>query len=179
MGTLLVLFAKVGLAGLPSVGGEARMIRVRLFPQHSSVVHLDQVDFSGKNRTFFVDRVEFPVGEQLSHPSLGNLGYKTDFGMELSGKFDLPQAGNWLFEVASDDGFALKIDGVLVGERRSDGAQEKTVLKTPLASGRHEILLTYFQGFGPMGLTVKCKRDDSPAWHVLGKKTGDCRFLKQ
>ena len=177
MGAFLVLIAKVCSVGLPSVGSEDRTICVRLFPQHSAVTGLDQIDFSDGHRTFFIDRIEFPFGEQLGHPSLGGLAYKNDFAMELTGAFEVGSAATYLFEVASDDGFSLKIDGALVGEHRSDRPEGKTVLRAPLSPGRHTMAVSYFQGYGPLGLIVRYKKENSAVWHILGTRTDEFHFL--
>jgi hypothetical protein len=78
---------------------------------------------------------------------IGVSGMKEQFGMVFTGKISAPKAGNYVFEIASDDGAR-----VLVGKQKAiehdglHGAQlKKNTLK--LEAGEHDLRVEYF-GYG-------------------------------
>ncbi len=80
------------------------------------------------------------------------------FAVDLDGAFDVDHAGVFQFRLTSDDGARLFIDGALVIDndgyhtlRGAEGAAE-------LTAGPHRIAVPYWQGPGPMALTLEVAR---------------------
>jgi hypothetical protein len=78
---------------------------------------------------------------------IGVSGMKEQFGMVFTGKLNAPKAGNYVFEIASDDGARVLIDGKKAVEHDGlHGAQlKKGTLK--LEAGEHDLRVEYF-GYG-------------------------------
>ena len=72
---------------------------------------------------------------------------KEQFGMVFTGYLDVPKSGEYVFEIASDDGGRLTIDGKKVIEHDGlHGAQLKKG-SVKLEAGKRDILVEYF-GYG-------------------------------
>jgi azurin len=75
--------------------------------------------------------------------------YKNEFGLVFTGKLDAPKDGEYFFQVASDDGGRISIDGKRVVEH--DGIHPAGTIhegKVKLKKGTHEFRLEYFQAAG-------------------------------
>ena len=75
--------------------------------------------------------------------------YKNEFGLVFTGKLDAPKDGEYFFQVASDDGGRISIDGKSVVE--NDGIHPASAIregKVKLKKGSHDFRLEYFQGTG-------------------------------
>lgn len=72
---------------------------------------------------------------------------KEQFGMVFTGKLNAPKAGEYVFEIASDDGARIKVgDKIAIEHDGLHGAQLKKG-KIELTEGEHEIRVDYF-GYG-------------------------------
>lgn len=77
--------------------------------------------------------------------------YKNQFGLVFTGKLDAPEDGEYNFQIASDDGSRLAIDGKIVV--MNNGIHPSNVIregKTKLKKGTHDFSLEYFQAAGQM-----------------------------
>ncbi len=79
------------------------------------------------------------------------------FGFVFTGTLKVPADGTYVFELDSDDGSRLTVDGKLVVEHDgTHGTGSPKVAKATLKQGRVPIRLDYFQGpTGSKGLVVK------------------------
>ncbi len=102
-----------------------------------------------------VDVLNLSADQRFAHPRLGHLGYGEQFFMDMETRFRTTRDADFLFEVASDDGFALHIDGRLICNHSGSRAMISQVCKAPLPAGDHSLQLAYYQGAGPAGLTVR------------------------
>jgi hypothetical protein len=68
------------------------------------------------------------------------------FGVDYYGKFYVTKAGDYLFELQSDDGARLEIDDHLLIDLDGIHAVERQTAATALTSGWHSIHVPYFQG---------------------------------
>ncbi len=87
--------------------------------------------------------------------------YKNEFGLVFTGKLDAPKDGMYFFQLASDDGGRISMDGKPVVE--SDGIHPASPIregKVKLTKGAHEFRLEYFQAAGQAELFA--------AWHGPG-----------
>lgn len=73
---------------------------------------------------------------------------KDDFAIQFSTKLNIPESGEYLFEIISDDGSALYIDGVKIID--NDGSHSASAAKTTveLEKGIHSIRVDYFDDHG-------------------------------
>ena len=78
---------------------------------------------------------------------IGVSGMKEQFGMVFTGKLNAPKAGDYVFEIASDDGARVLVGGKKAIEHDGlHGAQlKKGTLK--LEAGEHDLRVEYF-GYG-------------------------------
>lgn len=75
--------------------------------------------------------------------------YKNEFGLVFTGKLDAPKKGSYQFNLASDDGSRLFVDGKRIVD--DDGIHPTSSIKSGkvnLQSGPHEIRVEYFQATG-------------------------------
>lgn len=107
-----------------------------------------------------VDSIDFPESHILEHPSLGNLGYQSNFFLEATTMMSVNKAGDYRFRVTSDDGFRLKIDNKTVCEHPQPRAMLSTECRMTLAKKTYRFELLYYQAAGQMGLSVEYFMDD-------------------
>ncbi len=75
--------------------------------------------------------------------------YKNEFGLVFTGRLDAPKDGEYFFQIASDDGGRISIDGKQVVE--NDGIHPASPIregKVKLKNGTHDFRLEYFQAAG-------------------------------
>ena len=75
--------------------------------------------------------------------------YKNEFGLVFTGKLDAPKDGEYFFQLASDDGGRISLDGKQVVD--NDGIHPASTIregKARLKKGAHEFRLEYFQAAG-------------------------------
>ena len=73
-----------------------------------------------------------------------NFGSSGDFGVVFTGKVNAPRAGQYLFEMASDDGARILIDGKMVVEHDGQHAPQRKTDSIKLTAGDHPIRVGYF-----------------------------------
>ncbi|MCC6933872.1 MAG: hypothetical protein IT292_11590 [Deltaproteobacteria bacterium] len=125
-----------------------------------------------------IDVLSFDQGEELYHPSLGDLGFKHNFFIDVTGKFDVIQGGRYHFRVSSDDGYRLTIDGQVQGEFLKDRSYNTDKFEVNLSKGRHAFKVEYFQRYSQLGLEVAYKRVEDKKFTLVGKDTEFLRFLR-
>jgi azurin len=74
--------------------------------------------------------------------------YKNQYGLVFTGKLEVPENGDYTFQIASDDGARLSIDGQKVIE--ADGIHPSDLKEAgkKLNKGHHDFRLEYFQAEG-------------------------------
>ncbi len=70
----------------------------------------------------------------------------TWFGVDYYGEFFIPKAGEYGFELQSDDGSRLEIDNQLIIENDGVHTAQAKGAHVTLAAGRHTVHVPYFQG---------------------------------
>ena len=106
--------------------------------------------------------------------------YKNEFGLVFTGKLDVPKDGEYFFQVASDDGARILVDGKQVVE--NDGIHPASTIregKVRLKKGAHEFRLEYFQAAGgaelfaawrgPDFVTTPLSKLEHPNWKSASK----------
>lgn len=77
---------------------------------------------------------------------------------EITGEFLADAAGDYTFEIESDDGLELWLDGTLAAKDAwVNGSSQPTVVTVPLAAGWHPIRIAFYQGDGGIGFRIRVK----------------------
>lgn len=139
------------------------------------IEHLNQprnIEFS---KTVPLDKLDLSRGNRFAHPELGDVGFKENFFAEVEAEFQLEQSGDYGFLVASDDGFALEIDGEELCSFTKNRPMETEACRVDLEAGKHSFKLRYYQGVGHAGLKVQYTRKGEAGLHWFGE---DSEYLK-
>ncbi len=125
---------------------------------------------------FKIPDIDFPEGDVLVHPKLGNLGFKSDFFLDFNTGMRILREGEYTLGVFSDDGFQLWIDGTLLGEFPDNRPYSSNEYKIYLKPGEYAYHLYYFQGFGRLGLKAYYQSPGEKKIHLIGENSGYVRF---
>lgn len=82
------------------------------------------------------------------------------FALVYEGFYDIKKSGKYVFQLVSDDGSKLYIDGNLIVDNDTKGITRKRSSEKYLAKGFHKIRLEYFDKFDRHRLTVLVKGPD-------------------
>lgn len=138
---------------------------------------LDQPRRPLRQFTVWVDVLDLHRDGRLQHPRLGDLGRGEQVYIDLDVTIEVEQTASYRFEVGSDDGFALAIDGQRLCAYTGDRAFTPQTCTTLLLQGQHRLQLSYFQAGGPAGLQVRFARAEETQWHWLGSSAAGLRIL--
>lgn len=123
----------------------------------------------------------FPNGRDVGADTLteeagANGNFNTDaeddfFGMEAHGYLYVPQAGDWSFDVRSDDGFELDMGEGLIPVMIDDnwqGPTDTTVTVTIPQAGYYPYLLTWFQGPATAECELSAEAPGASSYTLVG-----------
>ena len=167
--SVALLGAAVGMAMLMTPPRVDAVLRLDITHNAEPIQHLDQARAVRDQRTVWIDRLDLAEGGQFRHRQLGQLGPGEQFFVDLELRLRNPESRLIHFEVESDDGFALEIDGERLcafTAQRGLSAQRCPVL---LSEGEHSLRLSYFQAGGPAGLRVRHGPSEEGPWVFLGE----------
>jgi hypothetical protein len=113
----------------------------------------------------------------LFDPANGGSGFgdREDFAIRSTGQIKITRAGMIWFNVNSDDGFSLMVDGVEIGAAGNRGRTD-SVVSTELTAGLHEVELVHWERNGGGGcslLVYRAPSEEQPAgvdaesWQLL------------
>ena len=127
-------------------------------------------------REVMIDRLNLFQKNRFSHPKLGNVAtYSDDFFVDVSHTITVKKADTYRFILGSDDGFSINIDGKLLCEFAADRPYSAQPCLVFLSEGKHQVQISYFQGYGNSGFTVEYARgDEKPRW--FGDDSKDVKF---
>jgi len=137
--------------------------------QNSALHSIYQQRSLKSSKTLYIDTIAFASGKVLSHPLYGNTRFTNNFFIDASSEFEVTSNQRFYFDIFSDDGFLLKIDGKKVCEFIGDRAYKKSSCSIDLYAGKHFLSLSYFQGGGPLGLTVFYRAHQDSKWRTYGE----------
>lgn len=126
-----------------------------------------------------ITTIDFPQGDHFKHSTLGGFGVRNDFFVEFTTMMRVGKEGKYIFKVSSDDGFRFLVGSTMIGEFVKDRAYQENIYKIALTRGDHQLILEYFQGYGPLGLRAYYQREGDLQWFFIGEDSGSIRFLKQ
>ena len=125
-----------------------------------------------------VREIDFPQGRMLESPQYGKLGYTTNFFLDFRVDAEVKKAGLYRFEIRSDDGFRLKIDGRTVCQHPGNRPMSVTACDVRLRPGRIRLDLSYFQGGGPLGLEARVRAPGGKKSFFIGEDTDHIVYRK-
>lgn len=76
------------------------------------------------------------------------------YGLKYSGSFTVPQAARYAFNLTSDDGSSLSIDGETIVLNDSSHAPRMVSASVDLEAGEHQAVIHFFQGGGGASLRL-------------------------
>ena len=129
-------------------------VKATLVKQNGSITTIDTPRNPSSTKVFYFDNINFENSTSLIHKSMGPLGYSNDFFIDFEAKMDVLEEKTYTFEVSSDDGFRLWIDDQQLAEWLGDRPVSSTPATVHLTRGRHNFRMSYFQGYGNLGLKV-------------------------
>ena len=151
--TLLVGMAIVVSIVPPGfLSSSGKLMNVTIEHQKKDIAHIDQTRETFATDTFYIDTIDFPAGNTLRHEKLGDYDFSRNFFVRIEGQMVVNTPGEYRMIVASDDGFRLEIDGQRISQHTNDRPMAETVTNVRLEKGKHSFVVSWFQGFGQLGL---------------------------
>lgn len=96
------------------------------------------------------------VTERRGYPGFPGLRNRFEwFGVDFGGSFVVSQAGLYHFRLTSDDGSRLYVDAALAIDNDGFHVTRSAESAVYLEAGTHSIGVPYWQGPGPMALTLE------------------------
>ena len=152
------------------------VVKLIISKNRVSITNIYQARDIEFTREVMIDRLNLLDKSRFSHPKLGNIAtYSDDCFVDVNHTIDVKKAGNYRFLVGSDDGFSLSIDGKKICEHLGDRPYTVQPCLIQLSEGKHQVYISYFQGFGNSGFTVQYARnDEKPRW--FGEDSANVKF---
>ncbi len=156
----------------------SNIIHMKLLCNRGEINSLEERREIYKERDFYLDYINFPLGLYLKDSLLGEI---TDCNRNLFLEFDLSfkvkNSGIYVFKVLSDDGFRIVInDKTIIQDNKKREFKEKTVEKYLKAKKEYKMKVYYFQSEGLLGLKIKYRKKDKKDYHFLGIDSKDIKF---
>lgn len=145
------------------------VIKLVISKNRTTIAHIHQPRDIELTKEAYVDKLDLAVGNGFRHAKLGELGYASDYFVDINHEINVRKEGQYHFSVSSDDGFSLSIDGKLLCEHVRDRPLTTQGCPVRLTVGIHQVKLIYFQGFGNAGLRVEYANTDNHSFHVFGE----------
>jgi len=105
------------------------------------------------NGAVFVDQLDIPR-QPFSGGFAGITDRSTWFAIRYDGHFEASTPGDYAFELISDDGSKLFIDGNLVVDNDGAHTSQSKTGNVNLGAGKHKIRVDYFQATGAIELRL-------------------------
>ena len=174
--SVLLLGATLLMAALMWPPRVRPVLQLELERNALPIQHLDQERVVIARSRIAVDVLDLAAGGRLRHRRLGVLGYGENFFLDLRTTLVLDSARVLHFEVESDDGFALEIEGRRICAFTGQRGLVAQRCRAFLEAGEHLLHLSYFQAGGPAGLRVRHAASDGGPWALLGEDTAWLRL---
>jgi len=149
---------------------------LRVFQQKGRILNLDSQRDIEKEIRETIDVINFANRKSLKHISLGELPFEKNFFTEIEGNFTVNTADKYKFNVASDDGFRLFIDGVKIAEIVNGRIFSASTYIVDLPIGIHTFKLLHFQAEGKVGLQLRYKAASAPKYALFGADSKEMTF---
>ncbi len=96
----------------------------------------------------------------------GNIPYTDEYSLRMTGYLNIPTSGTYGFELSSDDGSKLWVDGTLVIDHDGTHAFSAQAGQIDLTSGQTSIQIEYFENTGVQGLELRWQQPGQ-AWDIV------------
>lgn len=153
------------------------VISLKLSKNKDQIKSIDQTRDITLTKEMMIDVVNLAEKNHFSHPVLGVLGWGENFFADIETTFMVKKEGRYRFEVGSDDGFELKIDDKRLCIFKGDRPFKKRICSVKLDAGKHRLHLSYFQGYGNAGLTLKYTDSPSNSLRFWGKASNFIEYV--
>ena len=153
-----------------------QVIKVVISKNSSSIGNIYQPRNVSNTKEVMVDKLDLLYKGRFGHAKLGNIADASDdFFVDVDHTISVSKADNYRFLMGSDDGFSLVVDNNLLCEHLGDRPYTVQPCMMFLKEGKHQIHISYYQGYGNSGFTVEYARaDDKPRW--FGEDSKDVKF---
>lgn len=151
-------------------------IQISLCQSKDALKHLAKPNSCLKDGSVSIDTLHFPPSHTLEHARLGKLGYKKNFFLEANSSFTIDTPTEYTFEISSDDGFALYIDGQIICKYTRPRSFKTSVCTIKLIEGNHTLGLSYFQTSGQTGLEGIYGLSESQERYYIGEDGAGVHF---
>lgn len=141
------------------------VIAMTLSKNKAQINSINQKRDIEKTKEYMIDVVDLSLKNRFNHPVLGVLGWGENFFADINTTFTVSEKGLYRFEVGSDDGYELKVDGRKLCSFKKGRPFKTKICRARLIKGQHKLLLNYFQGYGNAGLTLKVS--DGPKGELI------------
>ncbi|MFK5985622.1 MAG: hypothetical protein QM479_09365 [Pseudomonadota bacterium] len=152
-------------------------IKLLITKHKGDIIDLDMPKDIDFEETLYVNSINFPQADVLSHKQTGLIGYTLDFFMSLDSKFEVKQTQYFEFNIYSDDGFRLRIDNEVICEHIYNRPMQLSQCFKKLAQGTHHLQVDYYQGYGNLGLTAQYKLLNSDELYYIGENSDSIKFI--
>jgi hypothetical protein len=146
-------------------------IEMTIVKQNGSITEITNQRNPSYIQHYKIPNINFPEGTEFEHPGIGKFGLQTDFFADLYTVINIKKEGTYFFSVASDDGFQLWIDNNLIGEFISNRSFSTDQVNVYLNEGDHHFKLSYYQGWGRLGLVSFYQGFGDSTTYLIGKNS--------
>lgn len=153
-------------------------IKTTIAQQKTTIKTIDTPKNTASTKILYLDTISFPEDVTLKHTKLGALGYTSNFFIDFESTMHISKKERYHFLIASDDGFRLFIDGKPICEFLGDRPLAKNECTILLDNGDHTFFLSYFQGYGRLGLQAYYRPTSSNAYNFIGVSSPSLTFKK-
>lgn len=105
--------------------------------------------------------------------------HKHGFGLVFDANLTIPQTGDYIFDLTSDDGSALIIDGETVVGNDGIHPAKTASIKETLQAGNHTLQVQYFDGGGQRSLALSVKGPGKIGMRWLSTEKGEAKKAAQ
>lgn len=152
------------------------MVKVVFHQNKTPIREIRQERDISESRTLHLDKIDFDDGQFLEHDWLGKMPFDYNYFADFEAQMEVEKAGRYHFNVSSDDGFVLMIDGKELCAFEGDRPMALDQCEAELGVGKHRFELQYFQGGGNCGLKVMYREDSKRRYVYIGEDSEALRF---
>jgi len=153
-----------------------QVVKVIISKNGSSIGNIYQERNITSTKEVMVDNLNLLEKGRFGHAKLGNIADASeDFFVDVDHSITVTKADNYRFMLGSDDGFSLVIDNKLLCDHTIDRPFTVQPCLIYLSEGKHQVHISYFQGYGNSGFTVEYARGDEKQ-HWFGDDSDSVKF---
>lgn len=152
------------------------VIKLVISKNRTSISNIHQTRDIEFSKEVMVDELNLSEKSRFRHAKLGEIGYAYDFFVDIEKQFTVKTAGQYRFNIGSDDGFTASIDGKPLCEYAGDRPFTMESCLVDLTAGKHQFKLSYFQGYGNAGLSVEYMKTTNNKTYFFGENSKHVKF---